>query len=137
MDDIAFVALGSNVGDRAQHIREAIGRISLIPGTAILAETAVEQTEPLGTIPQDPYLNQMVALRTTLTPPELLSYLMAAEIAGGRTRDARWGPRTIDLDIVKYAATVWNSPDLKVPHAEMDNRDFWLRELAQLEEAMN
>lgn len=137
MDDIAFIALGSNVGDRARHIEDAVERISLIPESRILAKTSVEQTDPLGSVPQGPYLNQMVALRTSLAPPDLLSYLMAAEIAGGRMRSVRWAPRTIDLDIVKYAATVWDSPVLKVPHAELDNRHFWLRELAELEEVMN
>lgn len=137
MDDIAYVALGSNVGDRAQHLEDAIERIALIPESRIVAKSSVEQTEPLGSLAQAPYLNQMLALQTALAPPALLSYLTAAEIAGGRTRSIRWAPRTIDLDIVKYATTVWDSPELKVPHAEIDNRDFWLRELAELDEIMH
>ncbi|MDQ2889124.1 MAG: 2-amino-4-hydroxy-6-hydroxymethyldihydropteridine diphosphokinase [Gemmatimonadota bacterium] len=137
MDDIAFVALGSNVGDRDAHLAQAIARISCIPSTHIIATTIVEQTAPLGPIAQDHYLNQMIALRTTLAPEELLRSLQAIELAGGRTRSSRWGPRTIDLDIVKYAATSCDSPELKVPHAELDNRDFWQRELAELEQAIN
>lgn len=133
-DDVAFVALGSNMGDRQKHLSDALARIAGIPGVGILAVSRVEETEPLGTVPQDPYLNQMVALRTSLSPPELLAALHQTEYAGGRVRTVRWGPRTIDLDIVKYARTTWSSPELQVPHREIDNRDFWQRELAELAE---
>jgi 2-amino-4-hydroxy-6-hydroxymethyldihydropteridine diphosphokinase len=137
MDDVAFVALGSNVGDRRKHLSDAIARIAAIPGAMITAQTAVEETQPIGPQDQGPYLNQMIAIRTSLTPPELLAALQDAENLGGRVRSTRWGPRTIDLDIVKYARTTWNSPELQVPHREMYNREFWQRELADLEEAMN
>jgi 2-amino-4-hydroxy-6-hydroxymethyldihydropteridine diphosphokinase len=134
MDDVAFVALGSNVGDRQQHLSDALRRISEIGGVTRLAISAVEETEPVGSVPQGPYLNQMVAVRTSLTPPELIAALGEVERQGGRVRTVRWGPRTIDLDIVKYAHTTWSSPDLQVPHKEIDNRDFWQRELAELAE---
>lgn len=134
MDDIAFVALGSNMGDRAAHLSSALTGIGNIAGVRILAVTRPEETEPIGPVAQEPYLNQMVALRTSLSPPELLAALHDVELAGGRVRTVRWGPRTIDLDIVKYAHTTWNSPGLQVPHVEIDNRDFWQRELAELAE---
>jgi 2-amino-4-hydroxy-6-hydroxymethyldihydropteridine diphosphokinase len=136
MDDVAFVALGSNVGDRSQHLLDALRRIKGIPGVELIATSSVEETAPVGPVPQDSYLNQMVALRTSLSPPDLLSALHDAERRGGRIRSTRWGPRTIDLDIVKYARTTWETPDLRVPHGEIDNREFWQRELAQLEEVM-
>ncbi len=136
MHDIAFVALGSNVGDRQRHLSDALHRISQIPGVTLLASSAVEETEPLGPIVQGRFLNQMVALRTSLTPQELLAELQGAERRGGRIRSAPWGPRTIDLDIVKYAHTTWNSSDLQVPHKEIDNREFWRSELAELEEVL-
>lgn len=136
MDDIAFVALGSNMGDRQQHLESALRRIREIPAVAIVAMSSVEETEPLGPVVQGRYLNQMIALRTSLSPPELLAGLNEVERLGGRVRALRWGPRTIDLDIVKYARTTWNSPELQVPHMEMDNRDFWQRELAELAEAL-
>ena len=136
MDDIAFVALGSNLGDREQHLADARSRIRAIPGVSLIAESSVEETEPVGPVPQGPYLNQMVAVRTALTPPELLAELQQVERLGHRVRTARWGPRTIDLDIVKYAHTTWNTPDLQVPHGEIDNREFWQRELAELAELM-
>lgn len=134
MDDIAFVALGSNLGDRRKHLSDALARIGGIPGVAILAVTSPEETEPIGPVAQGAYLNQMVALRTSLSPPELLATLHEVEREGGRVRTVRWGPRTIDLDIVKYAHTTWSSAELQVPHREIDNRDFWQRELAELAE---
>ncbi|MEO6863955.1 MAG: 2-amino-4-hydroxy-6-hydroxymethyldihydropteridine diphosphokinase [Gemmatimonadaceae bacterium] len=136
MDDIAFIALGSNLGDRQQHLRDALRRIADIPDAHFIAESSVEETQPVGPVAQGAFLNQMVAIRTSLTPPELLAVLHAAEAEGGRVRSTRWGPRTIDLDIVKYARTTWNSPELQVPHSEIDNREFWQRELAELEEVM-
>lgn len=134
MDDVAFIALGSNVGDRQKHLLDAIRRISAIDGVTLLAMSAVEETAPIGPVPQGSYLNQMIAVTTSLTPPELMAALQDAELQGGRVRTVRWGPRTIDLDIVKYARTTWSSRDLQVPHKEIDNRDFWQRELAELAE---
>src|SRR6185437_10287303 len=110
-DDVAFVALGSNIGDRQKHLADALARIAGIPGVAIVAVTGVDETAPLGPVPQDPYLNQMAALRTSLSPPELLAALHQVEREGGRVRTVRWGPRTIDLDIVKYAHTTWSSAE--------------------------
>ncbi len=136
MDDTAFVALGSNIGDRDEHLADARRRIAEIAGVKVIAESGIEETDPIGPVPQGPYLNQMMALRTTLTPTELLARLQAVEQAGGRLRTVRWGPRTIDLDIVRYCHTTWNSPELQVPHREIDNRDFWQRELAELAEVI-
>lgn len=134
MDEVAFVALGSNLGDRAAHLADALARIAAIPGVVILARSTVEETEPVGPVAQGPYLNQMISIRTSLAPPELLLALHEVERQGGRVRTVRWGPRTIDLDIVKYAHTTWSSSELQVPHSEIDNRDFWQRELAELAE---
>lgn len=134
MDDIAFVALGSNVGDRRQHLADALSRMADIEGASVIGASAIEETEPLGPVQQPPYLNQIVALRTSLSPPDMLTELHRIERQGGRVRSLRWGPRTIDLDIVKYARTTWNSSELQVPHTELANRDFWQRELAELAE---
>lgn len=131
-DDVAYIALGSNIGDRARNLADARQRIADIRGVIVLAESDIEETEPIGPVPQGPYLNQMVAVRTTLEPHALLRALMAAEQAGGRVRDVRWGPRTIDLDIVKFDSATCESPDLTVPHPELPNRPFWQREIAQL-----
>jgi 2-amino-4-hydroxy-6-hydroxymethyldihydropteridine diphosphokinase len=132
--DMAFIALGSNLGNRAQHLHDARVRIAAIPGVTILRASRIEETEPIGPPGQSAYLNQMVAVRTTLNPRELLHRLHEIEQMGGRERRERWGPRTIDLDIVTYAHTTWDEPDLKVPHAELPHRDFWIRELAEIDD---
>jgi 2-amino-4-hydroxy-6-hydroxymethyldihydropteridine diphosphokinase len=137
MDDVAFIALGSNMGDRRRHLADALRRIGSIRGVELVAVSAIEETEPLGHMAQDPYLNQMAAVRTSLSPPELLAALHEAERDGGRVRTTRWAPRSIDLDIVRYARTTWDSSDLQVPHVEINNRDFWQRELAELAEVVN
>jgi 2-amino-4-hydroxy-6-hydroxymethyldihydropteridine diphosphokinase len=130
--DIAYVALGSNLGDRDDYLARARRALASVPRTRLIAESSVEETEPLGPVPQGAYLNQMVALETELTPRELLEELQRIERDGGRTRDVRWGPRTIDLDIVRYERQVASDHDLQVPHPAADERDFWRRELAEL-----
>lgn len=130
--DIAYVALGSNMGDRDAHLATARKALAAIPRSRVIAESAVEETAPLGTIPQGPYLNQMIALETELSPRELLSELQKIERAAGRTRDVRWGPRTLDLDIVRYEHQMVTDRDLQVPHLAAEERDFWRRELAEL-----
>lgn len=132
MSDVAYVALGSNVGDREAHLAAANERVAAIPGVTVIAVTPVEETAPVGSVPQRAFLNQMVALRTSLTPRELLDALHIIEDAGGRERTVHWGPRTIDLDIVAFEAATANDPDLIVPHRELPNREFWQRELALL-----
>ena len=134
MDDVAFIALGSNVGNRAAQLAAARAGIAAIPDVTVLRESSVEETAPLGPVPQGPYLNQMVAVRTSLAPPDLLAALHAIEHALGRVRTVRWGPRTIDLDIVKYAHATWSTDDLVVPHPQLPHRPFWQRELAELRE---
>jgi 2-amino-4-hydroxy-6-hydroxymethyldihydropteridine diphosphokinase len=92
----------------------------------------VEETEPLGTVPQGPYLNQMVAVETTLSPRVLLDALLTIERAEGRVRTERWGARTLDLDIVRFGSRRVDEPGLTVPHPQLPNRPFWQRELAEL-----
>ena len=130
--DIAYVALGSNVGDRDAHLATARKALAAIPRSRLIAESVVEETAPLGPVPQGPYLNQMIAIETELTPRELLVQLQRIERAAGRTRDVRWGPRTLDLDIVRYERQKVAELDLQVPHPAAEERDFWRRELAEL-----
>jgi 2-amino-4-hydroxy-6-hydroxymethyldihydropteridine diphosphokinase len=82
---------------------------------------------------QPPYLNQMVLLETGLTPRTLLEASQAIERRAGRVRTARWGPRTLDIDIVRFGERRLAEPDLIIPHPELPNRDFWLREMAELQ----
>ena len=127
------MALGSNVGDRAAHLAHARSRLGALPGTRLVAASRVEETAPIGPIAQPPYLNQMVVLETSLSPAELLAYCLAIEAERGRERGERWGPRTLDLDIVRYGKRSVREPGLTIPHPELPNRDFWQREIAELE----
>lgn len=127
-----FVALGSNLGDRAAHLRRARARLARLPGTTLLAASRVEETAPLGSIPQRPFLNQMVLLETSLSARALLEHCLTIERESGRIRGPRWGPRTLDLDIVRMETQQIDEPGLTVPHPELPNRDFWQRELAEL-----
>ena len=132
MRDVAYVALGSNLGDRDAHLAFARARVAGLPGTRILAASSVEETAAIGPVQQGPYLNQMLRLETSLSPRALLDALHAIERDAGRTRDVRWGPRTLDLDIVRFERQRASEPGLEVPHPEIANRDFWRRELAEL-----
>jgi len=128
-----FVALGSNLGDRTAHLAHARERLAGLPETRVAAVSQVEETAPLGPIPQGAYLNQMVLLETTLTPEALLAACRAIEAERGRERRERWGPRTLDLDIVRFGAREVHEAGLTIPHPELPRRDFWLREIAELE----
>jgi 2-amino-4-hydroxy-6-hydroxymethyldihydropteridine diphosphokinase len=128
-----YVALGSNLGDRAAHLAYARARLAALPKTRLVAVSAVEETAPLGPVPQGPYLNQMVLLETTLDPAALLAHGRAIEAERGRTRRERWGPRTLDLDIVRFGARQMQTADLTIPHPELAHRDFWRREIAELD----
>jgi 2-amino-4-hydroxy-6-hydroxymethyldihydropteridine diphosphokinase len=129
----AYVALGSNLGDRAGHLRAAREALAALPQTRLIAESSIEETAPLGGKSQPPYLNQMVLLETGLAPRELLRALQEIERSRGRQRNERWGSRTLDLDIVRFGDRRVSESDLIIPHPELSNRDFWRRELAELE----
>ena len=129
-----FVALGSNLGDRAQWLAEARERLAALPETRMVRASSVEETAPLGDVPQGPYLNQMVELDTGLEPEALLEACLGIEAALGRERTVRWGPRQIDLDIVRYGDRAVKTGSLTVPHPELPNRPFWRRELAELQD---
>jgi len=129
----AYIALGSNVGDRNAHLAHARARLAALPKTRLVGVSSVEETAPLGPVAQPPYLNQMVLLETGLPPADLLAHCRAIEAERGRERGERWGPRTLDLDIVRYGARIVREPDLMIPHPELPNRDFWQREIAELD----
>ena len=133
MAELVYVALGSNLGDRAGHLAHARARLAALPRSRLVKVSRVEETAPLGPVAQAPYLNQMALLETELEPAELLRQLHAIEAERGRVRAARWGPRTLDLDIVRYGERTVRDPQLTVPHPELPHRDFWLREMAELD----
>lgn len=128
-----YVALGSNLGDREGHLRRAREALAALPETALVAASAIEETAPLGAMPQPPYLNQMVLLETTLDPRALLEACQAIERQEGRQRKERWGSRTLDIDIVRFSDRRVSESDLIIPHPELPNRDFWRREMADID----
>jgi 2-amino-4-hydroxy-6-hydroxymethyldihydropteridine diphosphokinase len=128
----AWVALGSNLGDRAAHLGAAREALASLPGTVLLDASRVEETAPLGGRPQPPYLNQMVLLETTLAPRALLAELHRIEAANGRERRERWASRTLDLDLVRYGDVRAAEPGLTLPHPGLAERDFWRREMKEL-----
>jgi 2-amino-4-hydroxy-6-hydroxymethyldihydropteridine diphosphokinase len=132
MIDVAYIALGSNVGDREQELARARDALARLPGSRIVGMSSVEDTAPIGPVAQGNFLNQMIALETELPPRELLAALQDIERRAGRVRDMRWGPRTLDLDIVRFDTQTVSEPDLQVPHPELERRDFWQRELREL-----
>ena len=131
--DTAYVALGSNLGDRGAYLACARAALSIVPGVTMIAASTVEETAPIGTTVQGPYLNQMVAVQTVLAPAALLVHLQRIERALGRVRGVRWGARTIDLDIVRYDNTRVTTASLVLPHPAFSARAFWQRELAEIE----
>ena len=135
MKDVAYIALGSNLGQREVFLAEARRRIAALPRTRVLGETDAEETAPIGPVAQGPFLNQMIAIETELSPQKLLEELQRIEKDAGRVRTVRWGPRTLDLDIVLFERQSVAEPGLTVPHSELSNRHFWLRELTALRSA--
>ena len=135
--ELVYVALGSNLGDRAAHLAYARNRLGTLPDTRVAASSRIEETAPIGPVPQGAFLNQMVLLETTLAPRDLLGHLHAIEAERGRERQAgvRWGPRTLDLDIIRWGERRVREPDLTIPHPELPHRDFWQREMAELDAA--
>ena len=132
MTDVAYIALGSNLGNRELALARARAAIAAIRDTRLIAATEVEETDPIGPIAQGKFLNQMVAVSTTLPPRTLLAALHRIERAAGRVRAVRWGPRTLDLDIVLLEGKEYSDDVLTIPHPELPNRDFWQRELEEL-----
>lgn len=132
MATYAFLALGSNLGDRLEHLRAAVRKLDATRGIEVLRSSRVYETEPLGP-PQPPYLNAAIEVVTTLTPRELLVAALGVEDSLGRVRAERWGPRTIDVDILAYDELTVDEPDLEIPHPRMHERGFVLVPLGELD----
>lgn len=129
---IAFVALGSNLGDRRAHLDAALAALAVLPGTRLEAVSPLYETAPVGPAGQQDYLNAVARLSTTLGPFALLDALLAIEQARGRVRRERWGPRTLDLDLLLHGDTRLNDPRLTLPHPAMLGRAFVLVPLSDL-----
>jgi 2-amino-4-hydroxy-6-hydroxymethyldihydropteridine diphosphokinase len=130
MSQVVYLSVGSNVGDRARQLRDAIARLR--NAGRIVSISSLYETEPVEFANQAWFLNCAVALNTTQTPEQLMAALLAIEQQMGRLRAARKGPRTIDLDIVLFGETMVDSPALTIPHPEMHRRRFVLEPLAEI-----
>ncbi|MDO5134497.1 MAG: 2-amino-4-hydroxy-6-hydroxymethyldihydropteridine diphosphokinase [Eubacteriales bacterium] len=128
----AYVALGSNMGDRDAYLDMGIQLLQETPGCEVTAVSSRINTAPYGGVPQDDFLNACLCLQTLFSPQELLDRLHEIENEAGRKRLIRWGPRTLDLDILLYDDQVYDSQKLQIPHPEMHLRDFVLKPLAEI-----
>lgn len=131
---VAYIALGSNLGDRLRLVTEALGLIDTAPGVRVARASSVWETEPVGVTEQPVFVNAAAELVTTLEPMALLEVLMAVERALGRDRaqSVRWGPRLIDLDLLLFGARRIATDALEVPHPRMLERAFVLAPLVEL-----
>ena len=130
----AYIALGSNLGDREETIRAAIGALAAEPGIAIASVSALIDTEPVGVVDQPRFLNGVAAVDTGLSPRELLDVLLDVERRFGRQREGAvpQGPRTLDLDLLLYGDEEIDEPGLRVPHPRLHEREFVLGPLEEL-----
>lgn len=129
----AFIGLGSNLGDPAVTLRRALEDLELVPSSRLVARSPLYANPPLGPVAQGEFVNAVAELATTLSARALLAELRRIEAAHGRTRDGtRWGPRTLDLDLLLHGATVLDDPDLHLPHRGLPTRNFVLYPLHDL-----
>lgn len=129
----AFVGLGSNLGEREAMIRLALDDLARLPGTKLIRASSLYDTEPVGDVEQPNFLNAVAQLDTELTARQLLWNLQLIEKRLGRTRTRRYGPRTIDLDLLLFGNLIVEEPDLQVPHPELTRRSFVLVPLVELD----
>lgn len=129
----AYIALGSNLGDRAGYLAFAREELAKVVGVRITAVSEIEETGPLGGLEQPSYLNQMVRVATELEPRRLLAICHDVERLAGRRRSGKWASRTLDLDLVRFGSEMCDLPDLVLPHPGLRDRLFWAREIARLE----
>lgn len=124
---VAWIAIGSNLVSPLDQVNAALAALADIPDSRIVAVSSFYRTPPLGPQDQPDYLNAAVGLETTLAPETLLDHTQRIELQQGRVRKAeRWGPRTLDLDIMLFGQQIIDSPRLTVPHYDMHNRGFML-----------
>ena len=128
----AYLSIGSNIGDKEGYLNQAVDMLYDDENCKVGAISKFIQTKPYGPVEQDDFLNGALALRTLLSPEELLDRLHEIEYAAHRERIIHWGPRTLDLDILMYDDLVLDTPDLHIPHIELHKRDFVLIPLAEI-----
>ncbi|MRR30784.1 2-amino-4-hydroxy-6-hydroxymethyldihydropteridine diphosphokinase [bacterium] len=127
-----FLSLGSNMGDRMAHLQAAMHALAQTPGIEIVNVSSLYETEPWGLAGQRPFYNAVAWIRTPIAPLALLRICQTIEHQRERVRDVRWGPRTLDIDILRYGDRVMSSLELTIPHPRMEERDFVLVPLAEV-----
>ena len=127
-----YLGVGSNIGSRTKFIKEAIKRINTLKNTKVIKVSKIIKTQALGGPPQGEFLNAAIKIQTSLNPSTLLKNLKRIEKDLGRQKTVRFGPRTIDLDILLYANKIINRKELKIPHPRMFEREFVLKPLRQI-----
>jgi 2-amino-4-hydroxy-6-hydroxymethyldihydropteridine diphosphokinase len=130
MSTVAYLSLGSNIGDREAHLRDALARLQR--EGRLIAVSSFYETEPVEVTDQAWFLNCAVGLETSVPPPELMRSLLRIEQEMGRKRIQKKGPRTIDIDILLFGDAVVNTPELTIPHPAMHERRFVLEPLAEI-----
>jgi 2-amino-4-hydroxy-6-hydroxymethyldihydropteridine diphosphokinase len=131
---LAYVGLGSNMGDRERMLWSAVHMLTFNPEVEVVAMSSIRETDPVGIVDQPPFLNAAIAIDTELEPRALLDLLLSIERELGRTRDGpRFGPRTIDLDLLLYGDEIVEEPGLTIPHPRLHERRFALEPLAELD----
>jgi 2-amino-4-hydroxy-6-hydroxymethyldihydropteridine diphosphokinase len=128
----AFLGLGSNVGDRLESLGRAVRRLARVPGIRVIRSSRVYETDPVGGPEQDDFLNAVIEIDTMLTPRDLLNACLEVEEGLGRQRGIRWGPRTIDVDVLSYGDEDVFEEGLEIPHPRMHERGFVLAPLLEL-----
>ncbi|WP_019123090.1 2-amino-4-hydroxy-6-hydroxymethyldihydropteridine diphosphokinase [Brevibacillus massiliensis] len=126
MSVLAYLALGSNLGQRAGYLAEAVRALQKMPEITVTAVSAIYETDPVGYLDQPAFLNMALAVQTVFSPLDLLAAAMQIEGNLGRERHIHWGPRTIDIDILLYGRESVQLPSLRIPHPAMLNRAFVL-----------
>lgn len=129
----AFLGLGSNLGDKVENLREAVRLIGEGPQTQVVAKSSLYATAPVGYLDQDDFVNGVIEIETGLAPEALLALCQSVEQSLRRVRLIRWGPRTIDVDVLLYQGVVSSDPVLTLPHPRMHERAFVLVPLAELD----
>ena len=128
-----YIGLGANLGEREAQIRLALDDLARLPASRLVRASSLYDSEPVGDQDQPNFLNAVAELETELTARQLLWNLLLIERRLGRTRTRRWGPRTIDLDLLLFGPLVVDEPDLQVPHPELTRRSFVLVPLVELD----
>ena len=129
---VAYVGLGSNMGERERFIREALEDIDAHPLCKVKQVSDLIETKPYGDVPQEDFINGVARVETLLNPFAFLAFLQKLEQKAGRERIVHWGPRTLDLDLLLFDDEIMGTKELILPHPDMENREFVLRPLAQI-----